>query len=150
MSQAAQAPLHPVIHTLVEAVNRQDLASLVGCFAEDYVNQTPAHPERGFRGRHQVHRNWAHIFAEVPDVRAHISRCVSDDVTVWTEWRMAGTRRSDASLFEMAGVVIYEVADGQIQSAAFYLEPVEQGSGDIDTAIRRAVGNRTHTSQEIP
>lgn len=55
-----------------------------------------------------------------------------------------GTRRSDATGFEMVGVVIYEVADGLIESAAFYLEPVERVSGDIDTAIRRTLGDETN------
>lgn len=144
MSQAAQAPLPSVIEQLVDAVNHRDLASLVTCFAEDYANQTPAHPERGFRGREQVHRNWTQIFAEVPDIQARVLRSVTDGVTVWTEWRMTGTRRSNATVFDMTGVVIYEVTDGLIESAALYLEPVEQASGDIDTAIHRAVGHGTN------
>ena len=143
MSQAAQAPLPSVIEQLVDAVNHRNLAALVTCFAEDYANQTPAHPDRGFRGREQVHRNWTQIFAEVPDLQAGVPRCLTDGVTVWTEWRMTGTRRSDATVFEMVGVVIYEVTDGLIESAVFYLEPVEQASGDIETAIHRAVGHRT-------
>ena len=144
MSQAAQAPLPSVIEQLVDAVNRRDLASLVTCFIEDYANQTPAHPERGFRGREQVHRNWTLIFAEVPDLQARVLRYATVGGTVWTEWRMTGTRRSDATVFEMAGVVIYEITDGLIESAAFYLEPVEQVSGDVDTAIHRAVGHGTN------
>lgn len=144
MSQAAQALLPPVIERLVDAVNHRDLASLLTCFAEDYANQTPAHPERGFRGRDQVRRNWTQIFADVPDLQARVPRSLTDGATVWTEWRMRGTRRSDATVFEMAGVVIYGVTGGLIESAAFYLEPVEQASGDIDTAIDRAVRHRTN------
>lgn len=144
MSQAVQVPVPPVIGQLVDAVNHRNLATLVTCFAEDYANQTPAHPERGFRGREQVRRNWTRIFAEVPELQARVLRSVTDGATVWTEWRMAGTRRSDATVFEMAGVVIYEVTDGLIESAAFYLEPVERVSGDVDTAIHRAVGHETN------
>lgn len=144
MSQAEQVPAPAVIRQLVDAVNQRNLAYLVACFAEDYTNQTPAHPERGFRGREQVHRNWTRIFAEVPDLEARVLRFMTDGATVWTEWRMVGTRRSDATGFEMVGVVIYEVADGLIESAAFYLEPVERVSGDIDTAIRRTLGDETN------
>lgn len=138
MSDEARAPLPPVLQQLVDAVNGHDLPSLVACFADAYENETPVHPERGFRGRDQVHRNWTHLFAGVPDIRAHVPRFVLDGSTAWTEWQMVGTRR-DATAFEMAGVVIFEVTDGLIQSATFYLEPVEQASGDVNTAIHRAV-----------
>ena len=47
-----------VIDRLVGAVNGYDLEGLVSCFAEDYVNETPVHPQRGFRGSDQVRTNW--------------------------------------------------------------------------------------------
>lgn len=144
MGQTAQGPIPPVVQQLLDAVNHRDLGSLVACFAEDYANETPAHPQRGFRGRDQVHRNWTQIFAQVPDVQARVSRSVTDGSSSWTEWRMTGTRRSDASAFEMTGVVIFKVTDGLIESASFYLEPVEQASGDINAEIQRAVGHRTN------
>lgn len=139
MSDQAVAPLPPILQRLVDAVNGHDLPSLVACFAADYGNETPVHPERGFRGRDQVLRNWTHLFAGAPDIRAHVPRFALDASTAWTEWRMVGTRR-DATAFEMAGVVIFEVNDGLIQSATFYLEPVEHTGGDVNMAIRRAVG----------
>ena len=145
MDQSLPAPPVPVVQRLVDAVNGRDLASLVACFSQDYANTTPAHPQRGFRGRDQVRRNWTQILAEVPDVRARVSRSLTDGSTVWTEWHMIGSRRGDATVFEMAGVVIYEVADDLIQSAALYLEPVEQTSGGIDAAINRAVGQQPST-----
>ena len=37
-------------------------------YADDYVNDTPAHPLRSFDGHEQVRRNWTRIFAEVPDL----------------------------------------------------------------------------------
>lgn len=46
------------IERLLQATNGRDLDALVACFAEDYVNDTPAHPARGFRGSAQVRRNW--------------------------------------------------------------------------------------------
>lgn len=144
MSPASQSILHPVVvQQLLDAVNHRDLAALVACFAEDYVNRTPAHPRRGFRGREQVRRNWDLIFAEVPDVQARVSRSAADGSTLWTEWQISGTRRSDGTVFAMAGVVIYEVAGDLIDSASFYLEPVEQVSGDIDAATHRVVSRRT-------
>jgi ketosteroid isomerase-like protein len=55
-----------VIERLVAATNAHDLNRLVECFAESYVNETPAHPGRGFRGRQQVRRNWATISPPSP------------------------------------------------------------------------------------
>jgi hypothetical protein len=39
---------------LQRATDARDLEALVACFAPDYRNETPAHPERGFTGREQV------------------------------------------------------------------------------------------------
>lgn len=44
-------------------------------------------------------------------------------------------------------VVIFGVAEGAIRSARFYLEPVEQSSGDVDAHTRRVVGNGTATDE---
>jgi hypothetical protein len=74
-----------VIERLVEATNRHDLESLVRCFAPDFVNETPAHPARSFIGSEQVRRNWAQIFAGIPDLEAEIIRRSVDGETVWTE-----------------------------------------------------------------
>ena len=62
-------PLATVLR-LQRATNDHDLAALTACFAEDYVNETPVHPTRGFTGRAQVRRNWGRILAAVPDLRS--------------------------------------------------------------------------------
>ena len=61
-----------MVERLVRATNDHDVDALAACFAEDYENETPVHPARGFRGREQVRRNWEQIFAFVPDVRAEV------------------------------------------------------------------------------
>lgn len=132
--------LPPPLDRLLDAVNARDLHALVGCFAEDYVNRTPAHPEREFVGRDQVRSNWAHIFAAVPDMRADVLRFTTDGPLVWTEWEMRGTP-VDAAQFSMAGVLIFEVHAGStIAGATFYLEPVEHLSGTADQALRQVAG----------
>jgi ketosteroid isomerase-like protein len=137
-----------VLDRLVAAVNGHDIDSLVACFADDYVNETPAHPSRGFRGSEQVRRNWTEIFASVRDVRARVQRTAVDGPTVWTEWEMSGTRDDGAS-FLMRGVVIFGVIDDAITSARFYLEPVEESGGDVDAATRRLVGDTSgHDGKE--
>jgi hypothetical protein len=135
---AAQAL--PALDRLVQALNDHSLDAMVGCFADDYVNHTPAHPERGFVGREQVRRNWAQIFAGVPDVRGSITRTAVAGKTVWSEWQLAGTR-ADSTHFLMRGVVIFEIPADTIASATFYLEPVEDLSDGPDQAVRRIVGD---------
>lgn len=136
--------MHPVMERLVVAVNAHDLESLVGCFAQDYRNETPVHPLRGFTGDAQVRTNWNQIFGGVPDIEARILRTAEDGELVWTEWDMAGTR-VDGSPFAMRGVVIFGVTDDRITSARFYLEPVEQSSGDVDDHTHRVVTGRERT-----
>ncbi len=127
-----------LVHRLADAVNSHDLASVVGCFAADYRNETPVHPERDFTGREQVQRNWEQIFAGVPDIRATVLRVCADADTAWSEWEHSGTRR-DGSRHLMRGVVIFGVVDGLAAWARFYLEPVQAGSGGVDAFVRQQV-----------
>ena len=72
-----------IIDRLVDATNTHDLDGLVACFTADYVNETPAHPVRGFQGRDQVRRNWAAIFTGVPDISARVTATAVQDDRVW-------------------------------------------------------------------
>ena len=128
-----------VVERLVASVNAHDLEAMVGCFAEDYVNVTPAHPQRGFGGSQQVRRNWSQLFAGVPDLRAEVLGTAVDGDRVWAEWDISGTR-GDGAAFLMRGVSIFGVADGRLAWVRFYLEPVEETSGDVDANTRRVVG----------
>ncbi len=128
-----------VIDRLVGAVNGYDLEGLVSCFADDYVNETPVHPQRGFRGSDQVRTNWAQIFASVADMQAAVLRRAESDDQVWTEWDMSGSRCEDGGPFLMRGVVIFGIRGDVISSARFYLEPAEEASGDVDAHTRRVV-----------
>jgi ketosteroid isomerase-like protein len=128
-----------VIDRLVAATNAHDLEALINCFAPDYLNETPAHPARGFGGRDQVRRNWTAIFAAVPDITAKVIDTSVAGNRIWTEWEMNGTRR-DGKPHAMAGVIIFGVVDEQIISARFYLEPVDSSSGDVNAAVRQQVG----------
>jgi ketosteroid isomerase-like protein len=69
------------VDRLVRATNDRDLEALVACFAEDYENETPVHPARGFSGREQVRRNWEQIFTHVPDLRTEVKRSAIDGDT---------------------------------------------------------------------
>jgi ketosteroid isomerase-like protein len=136
MSRADNPPA--VLERLLRAVNAHDLDALVSCFAADYVNETPVHPQRSFRGNDQVRRNWTQIFA-IADFRADVPRHSLDRDQLWTEWEMSGTR-PDGAPFLMRGVVIFGTDGDTIRSARFYLEPVEDTSGDVDVHTGRVVG----------
>jgi ketosteroid isomerase-like protein len=127
-----------MVQRLQRATNEHDLEALVGCFAPDYRNETPAHPERGFTGREQVRANWTQIFAAIPDITCQVLRFAVDGDMVWSEWEHRGTR-ADGTAHLMRGVVIFGVADGLAAWARFYLEPVQADVGTVDHAVRRQV-----------
>ena len=124
---------------LAAAAHGRDLEVLVGCFAPDYRNETPAHPAQGFTGREQVRRNWEQIFAVMPDITARVLRSACDGDVAWSEWHMAGTR-PDGAAMQMAGVVIFGVRGGQFSWARWYLEPVQAGGPDVNQALRQRTG----------
>ena len=127
-----------VLARLERATNAHDVNALVACFAPDYRNDTPAHPERSFTGREQVRRNWQEIFAAIPDITAKVLRSAVNGDETWSEWEHRGTRR-DGSAHVMRGVVIVGVGNGLLTWARVYLEPVQEGGGNVDAAVRRQV-----------
>ena len=82
---------------LERATNAHDVNAVVACFAADYRNETPAHPERSFTGREQVRRNWEQIFAAIPDITAKVLRSAVNGDEVWSEWEHRGTRRDGSA-----------------------------------------------------
>ena len=127
-----------LVARLCAATNARDIDAVVSCFAPDYRNETPVHPERGFVGAEQVRRNWSQIFAAVPDLTTEVTRVSVDGDTVWSEWEHRGTR-PDGSPHLMRGVIIFGVRDAQASWARFYLEPVGAGGPGIDETVRRQV-----------
>lgn len=134
-----------VVDRLVQAINGHDLDAVVSCFASDYVNETPVHPQRGFRGNRQVRTNWTRILAGVPDIEATVLRQAENDDQVWTEWDLSGTRLEDGGPFVMRGVAILAIKNDVISSARFYLEPAEETSGDVNVHTQRVVTGREPT-----
>src|SRR5215472_2173268 len=128
-----------LLDRLAAAASGRDLNALVGCFASDYRNETPAHPAQGFTGREQVRRNWEQIFALMPDITATVLRSACDGDVAWSEWDMAGTR-PDGTAMQMAGVVIFGVRGGLFSWARWYLEPVQAGGPDVNQALRQRAG----------
>lgn len=145
MGSVDSQPLQ-VLDRLVAAINAHEIEAMVSCFAPDYTNETPVHPLRGFRGQEQVRTNWSRIFAAVPNIQAHVVRSTVDGDTLWTEWDIAGDR-ADGERFLMRGVAIFGLQDDTIASSRFYLEPVEDTSGDVNAHTRRVTGSTDHDNE---
>ena len=127
-----------LVERLCEATNAHDLDGIVRCFAEDYRNETPVHPARGFVGREQVRRNWAQILAGVPDLHSKLIREAVDGNVAWAEWEWTGTRR-DGAPHLMRGTTILGVDGERIAWARFYMEPVVDDGIRIETAVAQVV-----------
>lgn len=136
-----------VLDRLVTALNAHDIDAVVACFAEDYRNHTPAHPDRGFVGRDQVRSNWIQIFAGVPDVTAAVTRVAVDGSTVWSEWVLTGTR-VDAQPFDMRGMILFEIHAQTIKSATLYLEPLDPSGEGPDHGVRSVLAAPPHTKEQ--
>jgi ketosteroid isomerase-like protein len=128
-----------VVERIRDAINAHDLDDLVDAFDSDVVSETPAHPQRTFRGADQVRRNWEQIFAGVPDLHADLLGEVARGDTVWSEWDWRGTRR-DGSAHRMRGVTILRVKEARAVSVRFYMEPVEEHGPGSGEAARRIIG----------
>jgi ketosteroid isomerase-like protein len=130
-----------VADRLNAALNAHDIEAFVACFDEAYESEQPVHPDRAFRGREQVRRNWSAIFDGVADFRAELVRAAADGDTEWSEWRWRGTQPDGAAL-DIAGVIVCGVRDGRLAWARLYVEPVETAGAGIDAAVRDIAGDR--------
>jgi ketosteroid isomerase-like protein len=124
-----------VLTRLNGAMNRRNLLAFVACFAPDYVSEQPAHPDRRFTGRDHVERNWAAMFAGLPDFRATIVRSAVADDQIWVEWQWTGTR-GNGTMLDASGVCIFGVRAGHIRWGRLYMEDVASGQG-IDAAVAK-------------
>jgi hypothetical protein len=127
-----------VLRRLVDATNAHDVDAIVGCFAVDYRNETPAHPARSFVGNDQVRRNWTQILASVPDLSAALLDWAVSERTVWSEWEHRGTR-PDGSEHRLRGVIVFTVGGDVITAARLFLEPVDHADLNVDAAVRAQV-----------
>jgi ketosteroid isomerase-like protein len=126
--------MRSVLQRLTEAQNSHDAQLMASYFAEDYQSTQPIHPGRAFSGRAQVLENWASVFAGVPDFRSQMLAACRDGDIEWGEFDWHG-RHTDGASFAMRGVIIVTVRDDKIAAARLYMEPVDGGGDDIETAV---------------
>ena len=140
---ALSAPgVPPIVQRLRDAITAHDLEGILGCFVEDYRNETPVHPSRSFVGVEQVRRNWTQILAGLTDLRAELVRWAAAGDEVWAEWNWTGTR-ADGAPFAMRGVTILgQMPDGRAAWSRFYMEPVDESGNDVTAAVRDVVGTQ--------
>ncbi|HZC83438.1 MAG TPA: nuclear transport factor 2 family protein [Rubrobacter sp.] len=96
--------------------------------------EQPAHPNRGFGGKEQVHKNWSGMFERFPDLEVEVLRQSTEGDVVWSEWHWSATG------LQMAGVTVIGIREARIFWARLYMEPVEQAGQDIDEAMRTITG----------
>lgn len=142
-------PAGPV-RRMFEAISKHDLDAMISCFAEDYLNETPIHPDRGFRGRDQVRENWTAILSGIPDLVPYVVRSTTaPDGRVWVEWGQHGTRRDGLPL-HLAGVAIFTLTGDAVSAVRFYLEPVGRDSGDVNADVAKIAGAAAHAAAAAP
>ena len=129
----------PAVARLVEAANAHDLDAMTDCFVSEFVNETPAHPERNFHERDQVRRNWSQIFRAVPSIRIDALRWAVDaEHLVWVEWDFSGTF-VDGSPHRVRGVWIFGIEEDRLARVRFYLEPVQTDGVTAETAVQHVM-----------
>jgi ketosteroid isomerase-like protein len=121
-----------ILNRMVAAINAHDLDAFVSLYAEDVVSEVPIHPGMSFVGRENVRRNWAGIFARVPDIRATVLQSVRDGDRIWSEWEMTGNTVTDEK-YLTRGVAILRLRRERIASVRFYLDNVDVETGDPST-----------------
>jgi limonene-1,2-epoxide hydrolase len=129
MNAEIQINARLVVERLVRALNDHDIETVVDCFDPLYHTEQPVHPERAYRGREQIHKEWSETLKRLPDFRAKVLRMVVEKDSVWTEWSWTGTQR-DKSRVELVGVAIYGVRNNRFIWGRAYMEPVQKlGTG---------------------
>jgi ketosteroid isomerase-like protein len=137
MAETSDGTRALILH-LADAGNRRDLAALVECFAPDYLSEQPNHPDRTFRGREQVRKNWGTLFQSMPDLLIELLATSVDGDTGWTEWHWTGTQ-SDGGAFDWHGVIILGVREDHIAWMRLYMEPTDMTAQGIDATVQAMI-----------
>lgn len=124
-----------LLERLQAAQNHHDLEAFLDCFDPDYQSEQPVHPDRDFRGREQVRKNWSALFSSMPDFRSELLRAATDGDARWAEWRWSGTR-ADGTRLDMRGMTIFGIQDDRITWGRLYMEPVDEVGVGIDATVR--------------
>jgi ketosteroid isomerase-like protein len=128
-----------VMEQLTAAQNAHDLEAMLRCFEADYQSQQPLFPARRFQGVEQVRANWSAMLEAIQDFGAEIVRSAVEGDTVFIEIHWTGTK-ADGTPLDVRGVIIAGTRAERIAWARLYVDDVEHGGADIDTAVRHLAG----------
>ncbi len=90
--------------------------------------------------------NWEAMFAGIPDFHAELCRSVQDGDTAWSEWRWSGTR-SDGQPFDVRGVTLFQIHNGQIVAGRLYLENLDSEAAGIGQAVKDLSGQQPRLAE---
>jgi SnoaL-like polyketide cyclase. len=127
-----------LLFKLRDAFNTHNIEAFIACFDENYSSEQPVHPDRSFKGREQLRKNWSSNFDEMPDFSAQLIRYTINADCAWTEWEWQGTRRDNSKLF-MRGVMIIGMQQDIITWCRLYVEPVEVNGKGIEAAVEEVM-----------
>jgi limonene-1,2-epoxide hydrolase len=130
---SAEIHLNPrlVIERLQRAMNERNLDAFVECFDPLYHTEQPLHPDKGYRGRDKMRKEWSQTFRRLPDFHAKLIRTAVDQEMVWAEWHWSGTQK-DKVRVDMLGVTIFGVRENRIIWARAYMEPLHNPGAGIE------------------
>jgi predicted ester cyclase len=101
---------------MMEAVNKQDIASLDELVAPDYVNQ-----QLKVRSREDLKQILRRQYAGFPDVHRTLEDIIADEDTVWIRVKITGTHTGEyrgiaptGKEYVMEAVPHYRLVDGKI------------------------------------
>jgi hypothetical protein len=120
-----------VIERVQKAMNVHDVDAFIACFDPPYYTEQPLHPDRAFRGRDRLLKEWSDTFRRIPNFKATLLRCSVDRDVVWAEWQYTGTE-ADKTKLDLRGVTIQSVRDNRIVWGRMYMEPVQKPGGGIE------------------
>jgi len=116
-------------------LNQHDVDAFVECFDPLHRTEQPLHPDKAYRGRDQIHKEWADIFRRLPDFHAKLIRSAVEQDTVWAEWHWSGTQPNKAKM-DMLGVVVFGVRENRIIWTRMYMEPLQKPGVGIEALAR--------------
>jgi ketosteroid isomerase-like protein len=130
-----------LINELAAAINDHDVDRAASLFHENYRSDQPAHPDRAFVGRDQMHANWVAMCAGIPDLHVEVLASADDGDVSWNEWLWTGTRE-DGQPVHVRGVTVFTAHDGLIAAGRLYMEDVEEAGAGIEEVVRDLAGRR--------
>jgi ketosteroid isomerase-like protein len=114
-----------IFRGIVAAIDRRDVDTIVGSFAEDCVLVDYSNPTVVHSGRAAVAEVVRAFFEVMPDLRAEVTHLVADENCVAGEVLGRGTPKGRTEPIEMHYVIIDVFQDGKIVSEHLYIDSRE-------------------------